>query len=286
VLLPRNDEYFFIPRKRGFKKLSDLYTLHEVKIRTMTHILITGASSGIGEALAVGYASPANRLSICGRNRQRLEAVAQVCREKGATVHETVIDVTDKKAMADWVVRADREEALSLVIANAGVGLGGENMRLTEMEIAINVNGVLNTIHPILPVMEERGEGQIVLMSSLAGYVGLPSAPAYSASKNFVRAYGEALRGKYAEKGVKVNVVCPGFVRSRITDQNDFKMPGFMEADQAADIIVRGIKTNKGRIAFPFFMVAGVKFLSILPNPLYEWIAHKLPQKKIVIGKQ
>lgn len=245
----------------------------------MKHVLITGASSGIGKALAIYYADKNVRLTFSGRDEKRLNDVADQCRENGADVDVKVIDVADKDAIEKWILDIDDIVPIDLVIANAGVSGTDDSFESAEYIFDINMNGVVNTIHPILPRMESRGHGQIALISSLAGYCGLASAPAYSASKNFVRAYGDALRGKLATTGVKINVVCPGFVRSRITDQNNFKMPGFMEADQAAKIIANGLDRNRGRIAFPWFMVWGSKFLSMLPYWIFERLVRKLPKK-------
>ncbi len=241
----------------------------------MKSILITGASSGLGEALALYYATPQTTLFICGRDEKRLDDVTQKCTDKGATVHAKIIDVANKEAMHKWVLSCDEIAPLNLVIANAGVG-GEDN---PDLIFDINMNGVINTIHPILPKMLGQQSGQIALISSLAGYRGLPSAPAYSASKCFVKAYGEALRGKHKNNNIDINVVCPGFVRSRITDQNNFKMPGFMEANQAAEIIAKGLAKNKPIIGFPWYMVFGSWFLSILPASLFQWVAGKLPSK-------
>jgi len=245
----------------------------------MTHILITGASSGIGEALAIHYSKPDVTISICGRNEERLNKVAAKCRILGATIHTKIINVADKPAMQKWMLECDAREALDLIIANAGVSGSAGDFKNADDLFAVNMNGVCNTIHPILPTMIERGHGQIAMLSSLAGYRGLPSAPAYSASKCFVKAYAEALRGQIRLSGVKINVICPGFVKSRITDQNNFKMPGFMQADSAAKLIANGLRKNKPVIAFPSTMVFGAWFLSILPSFLFQWVADKLPNK-------
>lgn len=245
----------------------------------MKHILITGASSGIGEALALHYAAPQITLTLCGRDKTRLNHVADACKSKGATMHTKIINVSDKAAMQTWITQADEALPLNLVIANAGVGLTQTGYDAADQTFAINMDGVVNTIHPILPRMEKRGRGQVALMASIAGYVGLPSAPAYSASKNFVRAYGEALRGQLAPKGVKVNVICPGFVVSRLTEHNPFYMPCLMEASKAAKIIAKGLEKNKGRIAFPWPMVLGIRLLTLMPYPLYEWVSRRLPDK-------
>jgi len=245
----------------------------------MKHILITGASSGIGESLALHYAAPHVMLSLCARNEDRLSDVTHRCKEKGAIVHSKIIDVMNKQAMNQWVTERDDHQPIDLVIANAGVSGVDRSLESAAQIFDINMGGVINTIHPIIPKMQDRGEGQIALLSSLAGYRGLPSAPAYSASKVFVKAYGEALRGKHAKDNVKINVICPGFVRSRITDQNDFPMPGFMEGKDAACIIAKGLERDKPVIAFPWLMVLGVWLLSILPARLFQWISQKLPSK-------
>ena len=233
------------------------------------NILITGASSGIGQEVALLYAKEGINLVITGRNKERLFATAKTLEEKGAGVIARVLDVTDQKAMAAFIAEVDKKTPLDLVIANAGIGVqSGDFKTLDEAAKAtfeVNVFGVFNTVHPALAVMKERGRGQIALLSSLAGYIGLPSSPIYSASKNAVRAYGESLRAIHAPRGVEVNVICPGWVRSRITDRNQYQMPFFMEAPKAAKIIVKGLAKNKGRIAFPWPMVALIKFMTILP---------------------
>jgi len=248
------------------------------------HILITGGSSGIGEALALLYAGPAIRLSLSGRDAARLAAVAERCRDRGAAVESAAIDVADAAAMAAWIARADGTRPLDLVIANAGIALPagplaerGQRLRLT---LAVNLMGVVNTIEPAIPLMAARRRGQIAIMSSLAGFRGMPSAGAYSASKAAVKAYGEALRGELAPLGIEVSVICPGFVKSRITDANKFPMPLLLESARAAAIIRRGLRRNRARIAFPFLLYAAVWLLAALPPSLTErWLA-RLPKKE------
>ncbi len=248
-------------------------------------ILITGASSGIGEALALHYAAPGIFLALSGRNAQRLDAVAESCRAMGASVETILLDVTDMSGMDRWIVDMDATRPLDLVIANAGISGGtggvmnGEPIDQARAIFAVNLNGVLNTIGPILPRMLARKAGQIAIISSLAAYRGFPGAPAYSASKGAVRFYGEALRGSLRHTGVKVNVVCPGFIKSRMTDANDFHMPLLMPADRAAGIIAKGLMANKGRIAFPLPTLFGSWLLSVLPDCLAQKLLGKLPEK-------
>ena len=246
-------------------------------------ILITGASSGIGEALALDYAAPGVTLALSGRDVRRLAAVADACRAKGAVVEASAVDVTDRAAMERWLAAADARRPLELVIANAGISGGtsgaGEGPSQTRRIFEINVTGLLNTVLPAIPPMRERGQGQIALMSSVAAFRGMPSAPAYTASKAAVRAYGEALRGVLAPAGIRVSVICPGFVRSRITQANRFPMPLLMDAGRAARIIRRGLARDRARIAFPFPTYFTTWLLGALPPALTDPLVRRLPKK-------
>lgn len=231
-------------------------------------ILITGASSGIGEGLALAYAGPGVSLALTGRDAGRLEAVAGACRARSARVETALIDVADGDAMERWIAMIDQATPVDLVIANAGRGAGigaVDNPETTRAVFAVNVTGVLNAVLPLIPRFIERRRGQIALMSSLVSFRGVPGASSYSASKAAVRMWGEGLRGDLHDFGVEVSVVCPGFVRSRMTDQNDFHMPFLMSTDRATDIIRRGLERNRGRIAFP------------LPLYLFAWFVGGLP---------
>lgn len=249
----------------------------------MKSILITGASSGIGAAVALAYAQHYGQggctLTLSGRDADRLQAVATACRASGATVSATVIDVTDQAAMRQWISDADTAAPLDIVLANAGIS-GGEDEATTRRIFDINLTGVLNTVHPALDCMIARGRGTIGMVSSIAGNRGLPSAPAYSATKAAVLAYGEGLRGRYAHRGVAICVICPGFVRSRITDQNTFSMPFFMEADRAAQIILTGLNKGTAKISFPWQMRCIGWILRALPSGLGTRLLSRLPQKE------
>jgi short-subunit dehydrogenase len=247
------------------------------------NILITGASSGLGAALALEYAKPGNTLHLLGRDEIRLEDIAAKCRAQGANVNIKTLDVTDAKAMEDYIKQADAIAPIDLLIANAGIsaGTGGatEGDEQVRKIFATNINGVMNTIQPVVPLMLARKSGQIAIISSLAGIRALPSSPAYSASKACVRYYGEALRGNLLKHNVTVSVICPGYVITPMTDVNDFPMPFLMSAQKAAQIIARGLERGKGRIAFPRRLFIPLWWLSCLSPIITDFIFSRLPAK-------
>lgn len=249
--------------------------------------LITGASSGIGEALALACAKRGDRLFVCGRNEGRLAAVAAACREAGADVHAQVLDVTDEVATRRWLQACDAIAPLDRVFANAGVSTGEETEANARRTFAVNVGGCVNTVLPAIELFRARrpaggavpGRPQIVITASIAGYGPLKACPAYSATKSCMKTWGLSLRGMLAPEGIRVSVVCPGFVRSRITDSNTCPMPFFMEADKAAATILRRADRDVGLIAFPWPMRFATWGLSALPWRLNELINRLLPKK-------
>jgi short-subunit dehydrogenase len=248
------------------------------------NVLITGASSGIGEALARVSAERGDRLFLCGRDRGRLEAVAAACRESGASVRADVIDVTDEDAVRSWMESCDAEAPLSRVFANAGVGTGVEDERNVRRTFATNVGGVVNTVLPAIEIFrrrgaEDKGLRQILVTSSIAGYGPLKSCPAYSATKACVKTWALSLNGMLRKEGILVSAVCPGFVRSRITDRNTCPMPFFMEADKAARKIIRCADRKVALIAFPWPMRLGVWALACVPQWVNDIINRLLPAK-------
>jgi short-subunit dehydrogenase len=248
------------------------------------NVVITGASSGIGEALAIECAKRGDRLFLCGRNAQRLENTAEKCRALGAATDAETIDVTDSEAVAQWLTQCENKAPIERVFANAGVSTGEETSDNVRRTFATNVGGVVNTVLPAIEIFrngQERTTRQIVITSSIAGYGPLKACPSYSATKSCVKTWGLALRGMLAPEGIAVSVICPGFIRSRITDANTCPMPFFMEADKAASIILKRADKNKGMISFPWPMRLSTWFLSIMPQFLNELINKLLPKKII-----
>ncbi len=241
-------------------------------------ILITGASGGIGEALAKGYAKPDVLLGLLGRDVNKLERVAAACKQKGAKTITASIDVTDSEKLQQWITDFDNKNPVDLLIANAGVtssiGTQGEAETWDAISNVLDTNlyGVVAAIHPLIKPMRQRGVGQIAIVSSLAAYRGLPITPSYCASKAAVKVYGEALRGWLAKEGVKVSVICPGFVKSSMSDQFTGNTPFLMSAEKAAHIIKKGLAKNKSRISFPFPLNFGTWLLALLPAFFADFI--------------
>ncbi len=243
-------------------------------------IAITGASSGIGEALAHEYSGPGVTLALCGRNGDRLRAVAEACRAQGAEAEGSVLDVTDARAMASWIETIDRRAPLDLIIANAGIAAEPGCGDQTRAIFAVNMDGLVNTVMPALSPMRARRRGQIAIVSSLAGYRGFPGAPAYSASKAAAKAWGEALRGRLSRDGVEVSVICPGYVTTRMTADNKFPMPMLMTAERAAIIVRRGLERNRGLIAFPLLMHSIAWMIGSAPGRIVDPLLRMLPSKE------
>lgn len=246
------------------------------------HVLITGASSGIGKALALAYAESGRRLSLGGRDEARLAEVAAACRERGATVHAALVDVRDETATRDWVLSRDDDTPLDLVIAGAGIttGLGPGRVVETPESVkaifAVNLHGVLNTVQPILPRFVERRAGRVALVGSLAGYRAIPQSPAYCATKAAVHLWAEGLRGGLEPHGVGVSLIAPGFVATPLNEDMIAPRPGQIDAATAARIIRRGLDRGRPVIAFPWINAFGMRLIALLPPRHVDWVMRRL----------
>ena len=249
---------------------------------TSGNIVITGASSGIGAALAKFYAAPGVTLGLIGRDPARLGAVASEARAAGAVVQEGLLDLRDRDALAAWLDNFATQHPIDLLIANAGVLDGRradgtiEDADAARRVIEINLLGALDTLHAVLPAMRRCRRGHIILVSSLAGLSPLPDAPAYSASKAGLLSYGRALRAAVAADHVRVSVVCPGYVTSAMTETHIGQQPGRISAEAAARLIDAGIRRNRPVIGFPRALYA----LSLI-SPLFPEFITRVATKGI-----
>lgn len=248
-------------------------------------VFITGASSGIGHALALLYAQAGVTLLLAGRDAARLAAVEKSCADKGARVLLCTLPVTDKDGWEKQLNAWDDAAPIDLVIANAGISGGtghaeGETQEQFRAIMAVNLGGTFNTVNPLIARMRARKSGHIVLMGSMAGFRGLPSAPAYSVSKCAVRAYAEALRPLLLQDGVFVSLIAPGFIKTPLTAVNAFHMPFLMDADDAAKKMHAGIAKRKPVIAFPWQFRALLMLLCALPRCMADALVARAPKKK------
>lgn len=247
-------------------------------------ILITGATGAIGGALAYEYAMLDVVLLLQGRNEKRLEELAKICRDQGATVVTHVVDLRDQTALFAWIKEIS-SYPLDLVIVNAGmnthIGAHGEAEPWRDVEaiLDINLKAAIAITQGVLPSMREKKKGQIALVSSLAAYFGLPVTPTYCASKAGLKAYGEALRGWLAPEGIKINVIMPGYIQSPMCDEMPGPKPFLWTPKQAAKAIKKGLEKDKARISFPFPLNFGTWWLAVLPASLsgriVAWLGYR-----------
>lgn len=248
----------------------------------MKTILITGATGGIGQALAREYAAPGVHLILQGRNQVQLQSIANKCIEMGATVDTHELDLTVNHKLQQWLFAVYENAVPDLILVNAGVNTNmgsqyqGESFAAMNNLIEVNIRAAMTTVHMALPGMRVRGWGQIALISSLAGYYGLPMTPSYSASKAALKAFGESLRAGLAHEGIKINVVMPGYVTSDMCDAMPGPKPFQISAADAAKRIRRGLEKNQGRITFPFPLNIGCWLLAVMPPSISAWFLKRL----------
>jgi short-subunit dehydrogenase len=234
-------------------------------------VLITGASAGLGAALAIAYAAPGRTLALIGRDEPRLGEVAKACRARDAIVQTASVDVTDATAMAAFVSGFAGQRGIDLVIANAGVftGHGPDGVMETAADIAwmcrINLEGVANTVQPALADMRQRKQGHIAIVGSLAALQPQADSPGYSASKAGVMAYGEALREYLIPDGIIVSLIYPGHIETAQVADHVGALPHIMSAEAAAKKIKDGLDAKAAFIAFPWQLLWLIRAGRALP---------------------
>jgi len=246
------------------------------------HIVITGASAGIGRALAIAYAAPGRVLGLVGRDTERLEACADACRARGAQVVTAQVDVRDAAAMQAWLCQFDDAYSIDLLIANAGVAStlssarDWENLDRTSAIVDTNFYGAMHAVLPVMERMRPRRRGQVVLVSSLAAIRGMAISPAYCASKAALKAYGDSVRPLLARDGIRLSVVMPGFVKTAMSDVFPGDKPFLWSAERAAAYIRRRLDAGRSEIAFPGLLAFGMRLLTLLPAALADAILDRL----------
>ncbi|NMJ42141.1 SDR family NAD(P)-dependent oxidoreductase [Roseomonas sp. JC162] len=245
-------------------------------------VLISGASRGLGAALAERFAAPGVTLRLVARGAEGLAATAARCVARGAIVETAAIDVRDGAALGAQVLAWDAASPIDCVVANAGISRGvapdgaWEGAEGATAQVAVNLIGAMHLIEPLLPEFRARGVGRIVVVASVAAYRGLPDAPGYAASKAGLRAYGEGLRAALAPRGVGVTVVLPGFFDSAMGARWKGPRPLAMGLDRAADITHRAILRGARRCAFPLALAALLRVVDALPAGLSDWAVRRM----------
>ena len=246
---------------------------------------ITGASSGFGEGFALRFAREGYAVALAARREDKLRAVADRVGVEGGSAGVYPCDVSSRKEVLDAIRRCEEELGpVDLLIANAGLSIltRVEDFDVDGVEHVLRVNllGAIYATEGVLPGMMERGRGQIVAISSLAGFGGLPKSAAYSASKAGMFNFFESLRLDLRTTGVDVTVISPGFVKTPLTDHNRHPMPFLMELDPAINLMVRAIRKRKKTLAFPW-QLAGIAWTArVFPRVLYDAIAGRIKRDK------
>jgi short-subunit dehydrogenase len=248
-------------------------------------ILITGATSGLGEGLAKVYAGANVHLGLVGRRAGELARVGREVEARGAKAELYPVDVTDTAQMSRTVEAfAKAAGGLDLVIANAGIGEGRKGERFDAERVAevfrVNVIGLTNTLLPALPILREQGSGTVVGVASVAAYRALPGSLAYSASKGAVMTFMEGLEMELHGTGIHAMALCPGFIRTPLTDKNDFSMPFLLECDDACRRMRRAIDAKESRYTFPWQMRGLAQVMRVAPQWLLRQVSPKSPHRR------
>jgi len=236
---------------------------------------IIGGGSGIGAAVALELAERGWTVAISGRRAERLAAVAS----RHPSIAPFPLDVTDSTATTrtlDAIVAAFGRVDLALFGAVSAEGTPPGSYHVPQFASAFDTNvlGFLRMVEPLVSLMTRQGGGQIAVIGSLAGYVGLPRGGAYAATKAALMVLSQTMRAELAPKGILVRLVSPGFVKSELTARNRFPMPMLMETEDAAWRIVDGlVRSDRFEIAFPWPMTWLTKGARLLPHRLFFWLA-------------
>lgn len=245
-------------------------------------VVITGASSGLGAALARHYAGSGAQVGLIARRGAELEQLAQEFPGRCAV---QIADVRDSSAMRQAAGALIARHGLpDLVIANAGISMGTrtelpEDEQVFRDIFDINLIGMVNTFQPYIAAMRERGHGVLVGIASVAGYRGLPGATAYSASKAAAIAYLEGLRVELRGSGIAVITVCPGYIATAMTAGNPYRMPFIISVETAAEKIVAVIASRKTFAVLPWPMAIVARLMHVLPRWIYDPLAARAGYK-------
>ena len=249
-------------------------------------VFITGASSGIGQALAGRFHDAGYDLALVARRTSEIESWANargISAERYRIYSADVADTDRIVAAGNACIEA--QGVPDVVIANAGISVGIDTAERADLDVlartlAINNVGLAATFHPFVAAMAQRGSGRLVGIGSVAAIRGLPGHGAYCSSKAGVVAYCESLRGELRASGVKVVTVCPGYIDTPLTQGNRYGMPFLMRADDFAEKAFRTIEAGVSYRVIPWQMGVVAKLMRMLPNALFDRVVQGRARKK------
>jgi len=249
---------------------------------------ITGASSGIGRAVALKLADRGWQVAVSARSGAKLEALAA---ERPGLIHAYVLDITERESVRDAALNIEQSLGpIDLALFSAG-GYVRESARRFDAEklaelFNLNVVGTGHALQAVMAPMIARRRGHIAVVASVAGYIGLPGGGVYGATKSALITLCEALRPQLEREGVVLQVINPGFVDTPMTKTNDFPMPFLIKKDEAADAIIKGLESRRFEIVFPWKMKVAMKLLAALPYPLSLAVTRRMLRKEVAIDSK
>ncbi|MEK9680343.1 MAG: SDR family NAD(P)-dependent oxidoreductase [Pelagibacteraceae bacterium] len=241
------------------------------------NVLIIGGTFGIGYELSKKYLGKVQNLIILGRSEERFNQINEELKSPETKVYTKKLDVTsisETSRVLSQVINDTKK--IDLVIYSSGFYKPNNtfdvDLDLYRKTIEVNFLGLINVMSIILPLFKKQQSGHVAMISSLAGFFGLPNSSGYGPSKAAMMNYSESIYNDCKKNNIDVSIINPGFVKTRLTDQNKFEMPFLMSAEKAADIIYKGLKKKKYDITFPFMMSLIFKTLKILPKPIFLFL--------------
>ncbi len=239
-------------------------------------VFITGASSGLGAAMALEYARRGAVIGLAARRKSALDELAQAIRDSGSTAFTYTLDVTNFSACREAAESfLESTGGIDILIANAGVsgsdGITSADVTKIKAILDTNISGVVHIIYPFLNAFREQHSGRIAIISSVAGFRSLPGRSGYSASKIAVRYLADGWRAVLARDSISLTTICPGFIRTPMTEHHSFPMPFLMDADEAARKMVAAIDARKALYIFPWQWRLIIPVMKLIPSRILDW---------------
>jgi len=253
----------------GKRKLQNISKGRKFKVK----VFITGGTTGIGKYMALGYQALGAKVAVCGRSESNF---IENFKDKNSDIKFYRVDVSDRSAINGAITDFAGADGIDLVIANAGISMDQKSdipdFDCAQKLVKINVFGVLNTFEAAIPQMVEKRSGQLVAISSVAGFNGLPHTSVYCASKSFVTTLCESFAIDLKRYGITTTCICPGFIKTPLTDKNNHPMPFLVDADIAAEKIMKAVEAKKELYVFPTLMLIVVYFMKYLPRSIFRTV--------------